>query len=34
LIVEGKIKDVVYARISIVKDGGEVVRSIPIFLAN
>ncbi|WP_246662473.1 hypothetical protein [Rhizobium sp. P44RR-XXIV] len=34
LIVEGKIKDAVYARISIAKDGGEVVRSIPIFLAN
>jgi hypothetical protein len=34
LIVEGKIKDAVYARISIAKDGGEIVRSIPIFLAN
>lgn len=34
LIVEGKIKDAVYARISIAKDGGEIVRSIPIFLAS
>ncbi|PKA43052.1 hypothetical protein CWR43_13375 [Rhizobium sullae] len=34
LIVEGKIKDAVYARISITKNGGEAVRSIPIFLAN
>jgi len=34
LIVEGKIKDAVYARISIAKDGGEVVRSIPVFLAD
>ncbi|MFJ6322113.1 MULTISPECIES: hypothetical protein [unclassified Rhizobium] len=34
LIVEGKIKDAVYGRISIARDGGELVRNIPIFLAN
>ncbi|WP_349961877.1 hypothetical protein [Rhizobium sp. ZPR3] len=34
LIAEGKIKDAVYARISVTRAGKEAVRSIPVLLAN